>query len=209
MGIAVPVVQVNREIARPVLRTLNPKGDFTLKTIRTILLTLVFAAILTGLSAVAYMYTGRYDVAANKPENPIIAPLLSMTSDRSVTWHAQGIVAPSIAAAPMAEKGFLIYRGDCLMCHGAPGKYPTDLGGGMQPQPPRLWLSTKDLSPAEVFWIIKNGIKMTGMPSWQKVHNDKAIWSIVAFIKEQFPKLSPQAFARMDQQAAMKKGATE
>ncbi len=155
------------------------------------------------------MYVGWYDVAANKPENPLVAPLLSMTSDNSITWHARGIVAPSLTAAPMIKKGFLTYRDDCLVCHGSPAKYPTDLSDGMQPRPPRLWLSTRDMSPSEVFWVIKNGVKMTGMPSWQKIHNDKAIWSIVAFIKEQFPKLSSQEFTRMSQQAAIQKGPPE
>jgi mono/diheme cytochrome c family protein len=73
----------------------------------------------------------------------------------------------------------------------------------MQPIPPRLWKSTADMSPSEVFWVIKNGIKMTGMPSWKKEHNDRDIWDIVAFVKGPFPKLSPRLYAQMDRQAGV------
>jgi mono/diheme cytochrome c family protein len=179
-----------------------------MNTIKTVFLTLVGAAVVTAACAWAYMHSGHYDVAADRPENPNIASLLSMTSDQSVTWHAQGIAAPAITDPAMIKKGFTIYRDDCFKCHGAPGKYPTELSSGMNPVPPRLWKSTGDMAPSEVFWVIKHGIKMTGMPSWEKIHKDNAIWDIVAFVKGPFAKLTPEAYAQMDQQAA-RQAATE
>ena len=172
-----------------------------MKIISTALLTLVLAAVLIPAGAWAYMHSGRYDVAANKPENATVATMLSMTSDASVAWHARNIPTPALTEPSMIQKGFMIYRDDCAECHGAPGAYPTEISRGMQPIPPRLWKSTTDMSPSEVFWVIKNGIKMTGMPSWQKEHNDRAIWDIVAFVKGPFPKLSPRQYAQLDRQA--------
>ena len=174
-----------------------------MKTISITVLTLVLAAILIPAGAWAYMHSGRYDVAANRPEEPTIAALLSMTSDASVAWHARSIPAPALTDPSMIHKGFMIYRDDCVECHGAPGAYPTEISRGMQPVPPRLWKSTADMSPSAVFGGIKNGIKMTGMPSWQKEDNDRDIWNLVAFVKDQFPKLSPRQYAQMDRQAGV------
>jgi mono/diheme cytochrome c family protein len=54
----------------------------------------------------------------------------------------------------------------------------------------------RDLSDAELFWIVKNGLKMTGMPSFGKTHTEKQIWGIVAFLRR-LPNLSPEEYAAM------------
>ena len=67
--------------------------------------------------------------------------------------------------------------------------------------------------PAETFWIIKHGIKMTAMPAWGKTHDDRLIWDMVAFVRK-LPGLSPAQYQAITQNApmdhdAMMKGMTE
>jgi hypothetical protein len=63
----------------------------------------------------------------------------------------------------------------------------------MEPSPPYLIDVNRRFSPNELFWLVKNGIKMTGMPSWQNEMSDPEIWSVVAWL-EVGPKLPPQTY---------------
>jgi hypothetical protein len=56
-------------------------------------------------------------------------------------------------------------------------------------------------TPAQLFWIIKNGIKMTGMGSYGAVHKDEEIWNLVAFV-QRLPKMTPEQYGQMEQASA-------
>jgi cytochrome c len=75
------------------------------------------------------------------------------------------------------------YNEACVYCHGAPGKDPTDIGKGLNPEPPYLPDVVARWSSAEPFWIAKNGIRMTGMPAFGSTHKDEEIWKVVAFVQ--------------------------
>lgn len=108
---------------------------------------------------------------------------------------------PSLDDPAMAQQGLIYYRDKCVQCHGAPGVARQDVGKGMTPVPPNLAHTASNRTPAEIFWAIKHGIKMTGMPSWQFIFTDEEIWEIVAFMR-QMSKLSPVEYqaiaARVD-----------
>jgi mono/diheme cytochrome c family protein len=75
-------------------------------------------------------------------------------------------------------------RLDCANCHGAPGVEPAKFSEGPNP-PPNLKKVVNVLLPGELFWVIKNGVKMTGMPSFgASGASDREIWTIVAFLKK-------------------------
>ena len=91
----------------------------------------------------------------------------------------------------------------CRTCHGAPGR---------KPDPWQLYPPAPDLADAlgvtrwrdaEVFWIIKNGLKDTGMSAFGQSHDDEEIWALTAFVR-QLDTLSPDQFRTMTQQAATK-----
>ena len=72
-----------------------------------------------------------------------------------------------------------------MHCHGAPGVEWSKFSEGLRPDPPDLHEIVDNREPRELFWVIKNGIKMTGMPSFGAIEvPDQEIWSIVAFIKK-------------------------
>jgi mono/diheme cytochrome c family protein len=73
----------------------------------------------------------------------------------------------------------------CPTCHGGPGVSWAKFSEGLHPDPPDLKDVVNDLSPSQLFWVVKNGINMTGMPSFaQAGAKDDEIWSIVAFLKK-------------------------
>ncbi len=87
------------------------------------------------------------------------------------------------------------FAAHCAVCHGAPGVPRGDIAQGLYPRPPDLAKTVKFYSDGELFWIIKNGIKMTGMPAWSD-HSDTELWATVAFIKK-LPDISEQDYARL------------
>jgi mono/diheme cytochrome c family protein len=117
---------------------------------------------------------------------------------RSVAEHAQGINAPAQLTDEQAREGARVYNETCVYCHGAPGKDPVDIGKGLNPEPPFLPDTIADWKTGEVFWIIKNGIKMTGMPSFGPSHKDDEIWKLVAFV-QRMPKMTPEQYEQMTQ----------
>jgi len=130
------------------------------------------------------IYSGWYDVsAANKPTG-FERWLFGTTMDNSVEKHSEDLAAPNLESPDKIKEGFVHYNEMCLECHGAPGENESELEKGLNPKPPDLSNSAQDMSPEELFWVIKNGIKMTGMPAWGKTHSDDKIWSIVAFIEK-------------------------
>jgi hypothetical protein len=93
----------------------------------------------------------------------------------------------------MINEGFVHYDSMCAMCHGAPGLTDSVLHKGLYPQPPELYEEDEEWSASELFWITKNGIKMTGMPAYGPTHSDEEIWAIVAFLLR-LPTLSGQDY---------------
>lgn len=150
-----------------------------------------FAGVLSTIGVIIIIglliiYSGWYNVsAANKPTG-FEKWLFGTTSDNSVELHAKGIIAPDLKSPDKIKEGFAHYHAMCQGCHGAPGMEQTEISEGLNPTPPDLSESAQDMTPQQLFWVTKNGIKMTGMPAWGVTHSDQKIWSIVAFI-EQLP----------------------
>lgn len=88
----------------------------------------------------------------------------------------------------------------CVGCHGAPNTPPSEIADGLNPNPPELANSKKTKPPTELYWIVKNGIKMTGMPAFGPTHTEEELWAIVAFLKK-LPELSQDEYQAMDKEA--------
>jgi mono/diheme cytochrome c family protein len=160
----------------------------------------VVGLIAVAAAALLIMYTGSYNVAASVPDNPIVEWFLSNTMIHSVINRAKSVKAPEQLTDKQAQAGFLIYKDTCVYCHGAPGRDPADIAKGLNPDPPDLSDAAGDMTSGELFWIIKNGIKMSGMASYAKVHNDDEIWNVVAFV-QRLPKMTPEEYRRLEKEA--------
>jgi mono/diheme cytochrome c family protein len=161
---------------------------------RTVLASLLIAALLIVLGAGAVIYAGVYDIGATSPHSRVTSWLLETARIRSVKAQAAGIAVPHGLDDPAKVMiGVTHYAAHCAVCHGAPGVPKGDIGRGLYPEPPDLAKTAALYSPAELFWIVKHGIKMTGMPAWGD-HSDDELWATVAFV-EKLPGMNEQDYA--------------
>jgi|YelNatPaOPRAMG01_1025707.scaffolds.fasta_scaffold00925_8 mono/diheme cytochrome c family protein len=143
-----------------------------------------------------FVYSGKYNVSAQKKHYKITEWLLNTTIDRSIKEHAKNIKVPDLSKPSIIKMGFIQYKEMCIDCHGAPGIQPSELAEGLNPKAKLLTLKPLEWKPQELFWIIKYGIRMTGMPAWGITHSDQKIWTIVAFLNK-LPNLSVKEYNEM------------
>src|SRR5689334_3133586 len=147
-------------------------------------------------AVVVSIYAGLYNIAADVPHTQPVYWLLDTIGQRSVVARARDNVVPNdLDDANRISKGAGQYAEMCSSCHLAPGMERTEISRGLYPRAPELRRKT-DLNPAEQFWIIKHGVKMTGMPAWGVTHDDELIWDVVAFVRK-LPKLTPAQYETM------------
>jgi mono/diheme cytochrome c family protein len=143
-------------------------------------------AILAAIAAAIFFFGGFYNVAANAPDPGAIKWALEEIRDASIGRRANFAAPTDLDDPGTVQAGARAFsqRG-CAICHGAPGVKSPDFYKGMNPDPPDLKDVVEESEPAELFWVIKNGIKMTGMPSFGAIGmDDKEIWSVVAFVRK-------------------------
>jgi mono/diheme cytochrome c family protein len=115
--------------------------------------------------------------------------------DRSIAAGAADLTVPDLADRDLIAQGAGHYSEMCTVCHLAPGVTTSELRQGLYPAPPDFSAGTS-LRPAEAFWVIKHGIKMSAMPAWGSTHDDEAIWAIVAFL-QQLPTLDANEYSAL------------
>ena len=144
-----------------------------------------------------FIYSGWYNVSAINEEGGIIKWVVITTSNNSIESRSKEISVPDLNDPEMIREGFEHYKEMCVSCHGAPGQNQTELSKGLNPPAPYLVKSANNIDPRELFWVTKNGIKMTGMPAWGKTHSDDKIWAIVAFMKK-LPTITDVEYEKME-----------
>ncbi len=136
----------------------------------------------TAIVTAGFAYSGLYDVSASSPHSGVVNWLLSTTSRASIERHASNVNVPDLSNESLARAGINDFNAMCIGCHGAPGQAPEAMGQGLNPPAPDLAESAAHMNPAELFWVTKHGIRMTGMPAWGATHGDEALWPVVAFM---------------------------
>jgi mono/diheme cytochrome c family protein len=161
-----------------------------MKTLKTVIITLVVAILL----CLGYVSTGWYNVAATDHHNALTLWLMDLALERSVDHHASGLQAPASSQDSAAlREGAYHFQRMCRGCHGAPGVLRKGGRGGMYPEPPDFSKGIGEWTAPEVYWIVKNGIKMSGMPSYGDSHSDEDMWAIAAFAVI-LPKISTEQY---------------
>ena len=157
-------------------------------------------AIIVGVLAAVYFFGGFYSVAATQEDPGIVKWALIKVRTASIVRHATDTPPGSLDDPAMVQAGAraFIARG-CTNCHGAPGVEWQKFSEGLRPDPPDLKKLANDREPRHLFWVIKNGINMTGMPSFGATGvPDPEIWSIVAFLKK-LPDVKEEDFKKWAQ----------
>lgn len=127
-------------------------------------------------------YAGLYDISATDPHLAPTYWLLDTGMRRSIRHRAGGIAVPDLKEKKRIAAGGPLYRLHCEQCHGGPGVAPQPFALGMTPAPAALVHTARAWPPAEIFWVVKEGIKMTGMPAWKHRLSDDEMWALVAFL---------------------------
>lgn len=146
-----------------------------------------------GIAGLVVVYSGTYNVAASEEHASFTRWAFDTTFHNSVEHRAADIVAPASFPPDRLTQGATAYKSLCQHCHAGPGVERDKWASGMRPRPPHLVEAAARWSPQEVFWIVKHGVKMSGMPAFGPSQDDQAIWNIAAFVKE-LPAMTPEEY---------------
>lgn len=138
-----------------------------------------------------YVYSGWYQIGADEPHTMPVLRVLEFLRERSIERAARDISVPALDAPQLLIAGGPDYNEMCATCHLKPGRTQSDMSVGLYPAPPDLTKHDEDHSEGgpeaaarRQFWIIKHGIKASGMPAWGPTHDDQRIWAMVAFLQK-------------------------
>lgn len=165
-----------------------------MKTLKTLLLLGVVGAI----GGLGFLYSGLYNMGADDPHYKPVYWALETLRERSIKARSSKIEVPPLDDPQMLLAGGADYNDMCSGCHLKPGKASSDIASGLYPQPPNLAMTAAEhgheggpdahgdakASAARQFWIIKHGIKASGMASFGPSHDDARIWAMVAFLQK-------------------------
>lgn len=151
--------------------------------------------VLVALGAGAFVWSGAYNIAADEPHWDVTRLAMEQVRKRSVVARASGIEVPDLENAALVRTGAGNYDAMCADCHLKPGVEKSELSRGLYPAPPDL-SRHRIADPAAAFWVIKHGIKMSGMPAWGKSMEDEYVWGMVAFLRK-LPDLSQAQYAEV------------
>ena len=168
---------------------------------------LLWLAAAGAAAAAAFVWAGVYNIAATDQHTRPVYQLLDVAMRRAVKLRAADIEAPDLGDPRRAGNGLALFRQHCVQCHGAPGVAPEPFALGLTPAPANLVITAREWPAAELFWIIKYGAKMTGMPAWKYRLDDNQVWDVVAFLAE-LPALSPRQYAERSAEPAQAGPAT-
>lgn len=170
-----------------------------MKMLKYLLLLIAFGVAAT----LTIIYSGIVNVAADEAHSDFVYWLLQETRENSIQKAAQNIAVPNLEDPDLLLTGGADYAFMCASCHLKPGQSESDMSLGLYPSPPNLAIANDNHQGHEHgddtqadrnnFWVIKHGIKASGMPAWGKTHDDQRIWAMVAFIKR-LPTLTAEQY---------------
>jgi mono/diheme cytochrome c family protein len=135
---------------------------------------------------------------ADKRPSKVETTLANMAKDVVIPIEAENKTNPLLASEDSVSEGKKLYLQSCAICHGTDGHGHTELGRGMYP--PAMDLTSPHVqhwSDAELFWIIQNGVRLTGMPSWNATIGEDGTWKLVTFVRR-LPETGVQVAALSD-----------
>ena len=164
-----------------------------------VILGFLLALVIGAVALAAWVASGRYDISARGGGSPLVERVAEWAKRQAVRAHAQHIEAPPLSDPILIEDGARHYRDHCAVCHGAPGAPSQAWARAMRPEPSDLtkpggWTS------AQSFWIIQNGLRMSGMPAFHAALVDGEIWGVVAFL-EQLPQMDAAKYQALSMPA--------
>jgi mono/diheme cytochrome c family protein len=150
---------------------------------KKVFLGLIVGLLLIPAAALAYLLAGMVPVATSAPPLPFENTLAKIGLKSRVSKEAPKN-APFTSNKQTYIAGAQTYRQNCAVCHGLPQQQPTAIAKGMYPKPPELFKGkgVTDDPPGETYWKVANGIRLTGMPGFERSLSDQQIWQVTLFL---------------------------
>jgi mono/diheme cytochrome c family protein len=165
--------------------------------VKTMVLTLLGAGTIGAIGGLVVLRGGFYDLSAITQHYALVYTVLGEGMQYSVQNHARDVVVPpNLGTKEQLQRGAIVYQANCVQCHGGPGVAPSKHGMSMQPAPGPLVDADVNWKTRELYWITRNGIKMSGMPAWEYHLSEPDLWAVVAFVGA-MPGMTSQDFKRM------------
>jgi cytochrome c553 len=160
------------------------------------LFSLAFLLAAGGIGGFLIAATGIVPIKASSGHWPVTEWFLNFSMRRSVKTHSAGIRIPTtnFHASPIKSAGYFDLA--CAPCHGSPDAPAPRLPARMTPHPPSLAVEVPHWAPEELFYIVKHGVKFTGMPGWPSQQRDDEVWSMVEFLRG-YPSLTADQYLRL------------
>ena len=150
---------------------------------RKVLLGAVLTLALLLLTALAAMRLGLMPVNADGTHSSVEARIMPVVLHASVARRAGRETNPISLNEDNLKAGASTYKAMCARCHSTPGGDPSVYGQSFYPPAPQLPGEMFPYTDAQLFWLIKHGIRNTGMPAWGSMLSDEEIWQIVSLLK--------------------------
>jgi mono/diheme cytochrome c family protein len=164
---------------------------------RTLLL-LITAASIAGAVAFGWVTIRRGFSVRDNP-SAIEAYLATTARNLSIPASERRATTPVAPTAEVLREARAHFADHCAICHGNDGSGNTQIGQNLYPKAPDMRQSqTQQLTDGEIYYIIHNGIRLTGMPAWGTGEKDEDSWKLAAFIRH-LPKLTPEELKEMEQ----------
>jgi mono/diheme cytochrome c family protein len=166
--------------------------------IKHLVITLLILFVIACLAYWAIALSGRMNVAADGSHWPVTDRVLDSVRENSVARHARGIEPrlPELSDEMEVFEAVIGFEDMCATCHTPPGGSPTAMSRGLNPPAPDLAKLAGHRTPAELFWVTKHGIRMSGMPAWGPTHSDAELWPLVALITR-FPEFADNDYGNL------------
>ena len=160
----------------------------------------VLVAVAIVLPIATFVWIGSRGISA-RAEPGTVETVIARTMRRfAMPRSARDLTNPVPKSSVVLAEGMAHYADHCASCHGNDGSGKTGMGIGLYPKAPDMRLAaTQSLSDGELFYIIENGVRLTGMPGWATGTDEgkTATWHLVHFIRD-LPRLTPEQIEQME-----------
>ena len=151
--------------------------------------------IIVAAAATVYLWQGGFDISARVPHSDVTFEAIETVRDWSIKAHSRDVNTPPLGDPSLAAAGASEYHEMCRLCHGAPGVPAEPFAQGLYPAPADLLSGSvqQEWKDNQLYWIVDNGLKMTGMPSFGVTHDRDTLIKIIAFVKK-LPGMTPEQY---------------
>jgi thiosulfate dehydrogenase len=142
------------------------------------------------LGGLGFALLGFFPTNANTPPANFERHLAMSAVDASTDRHAPHVNSPVLPTDQNLIDGMKVYTMNCAGCHGTLDKKPAVFGASFYPPAPQLILDPPDDADWHTHYVVRNGIRYTGMPAWDKTLSDDDMWKVTIFLSH-LEKLPP------------------